>query len=173
MTTDTTENSGKNSKLLPALREGVGLVQMILFKELRQNLQEKNPGAEKTDLSMLAGAITNEVFGTQNPEKKFANFREQHWGKIEQELLSLKENYNFLCRHITDALRIQTLCDNQEGGDSSQTLVNAKNFGYLIEDRDVPLPSIFMTLIRELGKEHNLIVPPVQITPEQDKALVH
>ncbi len=37
-----------------------------------------------------------------------------------------------------------------------------------MEERDIPLPSTFMTSVRELGKQHNLLIPPVQITPEQD-----
>ena len=44
--------------------------------------------------------------------------------------------------------------------------------GILVEEREVPLPSIFMTVVRLLGEEHNLIIPPVQITPEQDQ-MVH
>jgi len=169
----TQDNTEKNSHLLISLREGVGLIQMILYKELRQGLETKDGDRDKAELGLLAGSITNEVFGTRNPEPKFVNFVEHNWGEIEQELLGIKEKYNFFCRHITDALRIQTLCDHQEGGDSSKTLLQAKEYGYLMEDRDVPLPSTFMTIVRELGKQHNLIVPPVQITPEEDQSMVH
>lgn len=167
------DNEIKKSRLISSLREAVGLVQMILFKELRTELQKKNPKRDKTELAMLAGAITNEVFGTRNPEEKFVRFFEANRGEIEQELLGLKENYSFLCRHITDAIRIQTLCDNQEGNDSSDTLAQAKKYGYLLEERDIPLPSTFMTIIRELGKQHNLIVPPVQISKDDDEELIH
>ncbi len=167
------ENERKNSQLIAALREAVSVVQMILFKEIRNNIQNKAYNLDKSQLSMLAGAITNEVFGTQNPEKKFADFRNENWGIIEQELLSLRTELPFLCRHITDALRTQVLCDDQEGDDSSTTLIRAKEYGILIEDRDIPLPSTFMTIIRELGKQHNLIVPPLQISPEQDNSMVH
>lgn len=167
------DNAPKNSQLIAALREAVSVVQMILFKEIRNNLQEKAYDLEKKQLLVLAGAITNEVFGTQNPEKKFADFRKENWGIIEQELLSMRTDLPFLCRYITDALRTQVLCDDQMGEDSSTTLFRAKEYGILIEDRDIPLPSTFMTIIRELGKQHNLIVPPVQISPEQDNSMVH
>ena len=167
------EEKGKNSQLIQSLREAVGLVQMIVFKDVRLKLEKSQQNLEKTELSMLAGSITNEVFATPNPEEKFRTFREKNWGIIEQELLSIKEQSAFLCRHITDALRIQTLCDSQEGEDSSAALVKAKQYGYLLEERDIPLPSTFMTVIRELGKEHGLVVPPVQVTPEEDQALVH
>lgn len=165
--------NNKNSQLVQSLREAVSLVQMILFKEMRLNLDQKQQDLPQSERSMLAGSITNEVFGTPNPETKFKTFREKNWGIIEQELLSLHENYLFLCRHITDALRIQTLCDSQEGEDSSETLLKAKKYGFLLEEREIPLPSTFMSIIRELGKEHNLIIPPVQISPEDDKALIH
>jgi hypothetical protein len=167
------EQINKNSQLIQSLREAVGLVQMILFKEMRTSLDQKQQNIPQAERSMLAGSITNEVFGTPNPEARFKAFRETNWGIIEQELLSLHENYNFLCRHITDALRIQTLCDSQVGEDSSKTLLKAKEYGYLLEEREIPLPSTFMSVIRELGKEHQLIIPPVQISPEDDEALIH
>lgn len=167
------DQNSKNSQLVHSLREAVGLIQMIVFKEIRANLEKSRKNMDRTELSMLSGSITNEVFGTPNPEEKFTTFRENNWGTIEQELMSIKESCSFLCRHITDALRIQTLCDSQQGEDSSSTLVKAKQYGYLLEEREVPLPSTFMTIVRELGKEHGLVVPPVQVTPEEDQSLIH
>lgn len=167
------ETTNNNSRLLAALREAVAVVQMILFKEIRTRIAKKKPGAVATHLSGLAGAITNEVFGTPNSGENFARFRADNWGEIEQELLALKDELPELCAGLTDALRIQTLCDHQEGTDSSKTLLRAKEFGFLVEDRDAPMPSSFMILARALGEKHNLIVPPAQITPEQDAAMVH
>jgi len=167
------ETKEKKSQLVVSLREGVSIVQMIFFKEVRINLTRKRPDMDKTHLALLAGTITNEVFGTQNPEAKFASFRQEHWGDIEQELLNLKEEMAPLLTHLTDALRIQTLCDHQEGCDSSATLLQAKELDFLIEDRDIPLPSTFMAAVRELGKQHNLLIPQMQFTPEQDASMVH
>lgn len=167
------EKIKKDSQLINSLREGVGLIQMVLFKEVRTGLMQKKPNMEKSYLAMLAGAITNEVFGTQNPEEKFVTFRKQNWGEIEQELISLKEEFAELLPFLSDALRIQTLCDSQEGGDSTATLLRAKEFDYLLEERDIPLPSSFMTAVREVGKLHNLLIPPVEISPEQDESIVH
>lgn len=167
----TEKNPSTNPSLIASLREGVGLVQMIFYKELRNRLTETKKDEKRNYLALLAGSITNEVFGTRNPEEKFARFVEENWGEIEQELLSLKDNHHFLCRHLTDALRIQVLCDHQEGSDSSETLTMAKGYGYLLEDREIPLPSTFMTLIRELGRQHNLIIPPVQISSAEDQSL--
>lgn len=167
------ETPEKKSQLIAALREGVSLVQMVLFKEIRNNLTKKLPRSEPSHISLLAGSATNEVFGTPNPEAKFVDFRKKNWGTIEQELLSLKDDFPHLCAPISDALRVQVLCDHQEGDDSTQTLVRAKDLGVLIEELDIPLPSTFMTTIRELGEKHNLIIAPVQITPEQDQSIIH
>ena len=163
----------KKSQLILSLREGVSIIQMIFFKEMRTKLMNNRPDLDKTKLAMLAGSITNEVFGTQNPEEKFVRFCKENWGDIEQELLNIKKELAPLCTLLTDALRIQTLCDHQEGGDSSATLLRAKELDFLIEEREIPLPSSFMTSVRELGKQHNLLVPSLQITPEQDDSMVH
>jgi hypothetical protein len=161
------------SQLLAILREGVGLVQMILFKELRAFLGQKQEEEDRLYLSMLAGAITNELFGTQNPEKKFQVFREENKALIEQELIGLSQDFPTLRSNITDALRVQTLCDNQEGLDSTANLTRADELGILIKEREVPLPSTFMTMIRTLGEQHGLIIPPVLITPEDDTTVLH
>ncbi len=168
-----TSETPKKSQLLTVLQEGVGLVQMILFKELRTLLGGKYTDKDIIYLSMLAGAITNEVFGTENPEKKFQDFKEENKALIEQELLSLAEDLPNLKPNITDALRVQALCDNQMGIDSTTDLVKADELGLLEEGRDIPLPSTFMTMIRKLGEKHGLIIPPVLITPEEDKSIIH
>ena len=151
----------------------MGLVQMILFKELRAIMGEKNPEEDAISLSMLAGAITSELFGTQNPEEKFVLFREENMTVIEQELHGLAQALPALRDPITDALRIQTLCDSQAGYTSSTNLNRADALGILVKDREVPLPSTFMTMIRALGAQYGLIIPPVMITPEEDRGLVH
>lgn len=163
----------KQSRLLTSLREGIAVVQMIFFKELRGVLAQNYPTKDATQLSMLTGAIVNEVFGTPNTEERFVTFRKEYWGTIEQELLGLKDHLPHLLSALTDALRIQTLCDSQEGSDSSSALLHSKKYHYLEEEREIPLPSAFMMLIRTLGEQHNLIIPPAQITPEQDQTIVH
>lgn len=170
MKPETTKN---RPQLLAALREAVGVVQMILFKEVRTRMAKSRPDLDAADLSLLAGAITNEVFGTRNPGEKFIRFRTEHWGEIEQEILALRDNLPDLCAEITDALRIQTLCDHQEGNDSSQILKRAEEFGFLLAEREVPLPSLFMALVRAIGERHKLIIPPIQFPPDQDVPMIH
>jgi hypothetical protein len=168
-----TENPKKKSQLLTILHEGVGLVQMILFKELRTLLGKKYSGRDNIYLSMLAGAITNEVFGSQNPEQKFKTFLQENNALIEQELLSLAHELPDLRSNITDALRIQTLCDSQMGNDNTSNLTKADALGLLVTEREIPLPSTFMTMVRRLGEQHGLIIPPIMITPEEDKSVLH
>jgi len=169
--TMTTKTVAKQSQLISSLREGIAVIQMILFKEVKESLLKKQPLKESTFLSMLAGSITNEIFASHNMEEKFVLFRKKNRAEIEQELLSLRIDNPGLCAKVTDALRIQTLCDNEEKKDSSDILVRAKELGILVEEREVPLPSTFMAGVRLLGEEHNLIIPPVQITPEQDEII--
>ena len=167
------DSSTKQSKLVAVLREGVAVVQMVFFKELKQHLKKNHPQMDEARRSMLAGAITNELFGTPNPDPKFMQFWQENKAIIEQEMLGLAANLSELRRYITDALRVQVLCDNQEGKDCTDVLTYADKLGILLRERDIPLPSTFMTLVRGLGELHQLIIAPVWISPEEDQSLVH
>lgn len=168
------EEGGKDSgKLVASLREGVAIIQMIFFKELRKIIVEKHADKDTPYISMLCGAATNEIFGTRNMEEKFETFRTANLADIEQLLLSVGSEMPAMRKVLTDALRIQVLCDSQEEHDSSATLTNASQLGILVQDREIPMPSTFMTIVRTLGEQNQLIVPPIQITPEDDKAMVH
>lgn len=163
----------KQSRLIAVLREGVSLVQMVFYKEVKDLLVKNHPKKDIKTLLMLAGTITNELFGTPNPDQKFVAFRQEHRTLIEEELAGLAENLSQLCPYITDALRVQTICDNQEGNDDTGVLQTAEALGMLVKDRNVPLPSAFMTLVRGLGEQYQLIMAPVQISPEDDQSLAH
>lgn len=168
------DTAASKSQLIPVLREGLSVIQMVVFKELRAGLALKQPAAESVFISMLAGAVTNEIFGTANPEQRFVQFRRDNWGAIEQEMLSLRAEKPELCAPITDALRVQALCDSQEGlGDDPAALTRADALGILIRDRDIPLPSTFMTMVRDLGSQYNLITPPVQTETTQEQGQIH
>ncbi len=169
----TEEKTLPKSELIIALREGVAVVQMVFFKELRSFFASKYPEKDIPSRSMLAGAILNKLFGVVNPEEKFQKFNKESHAVIEQELLSILENFPHLLPNLTDALRIQVLCDNQEGDDTATVLQQAEMLGILQKDRELPLPSTFMTLVRRLGEKHGLTIAPTQITPENDSSLVH
>lgn len=165
------ESPEKTSQLVSVLREGVSIVQMILFKEIRKGIEGKYTDKSKDFHAMLAGAITNELFGTPNQEERFVRFRETNRGALEQELLSFSADHPELAAPLTDALRVQTLCDSQEGSSNTELLTRASELGILIQEREVPLPTSFMTMVRALGAEHNLIIPPAPINPEHDKII--
>ncbi len=162
----------QENRLIPALREGVGLIQMLLYKELKERFIADNPMQDQLESALLAGAVTGEVFAAANPEEKFVRFRKEHFAEIEQKLLGLRHNHTELVPFISDALRIQVLCDYHENLESSSILKQAQSYGYLDEDREIPLPSAFMTAIRQLGKKHNLIIPPVEISREEEDRLL-
>lgn len=162
----------KDSRLLPILREGVAVIQMIFFKELKSLIIKKHSDLEDSAQTMLTGAITNEIFGSHNREEKFQTFRNTHQGIIEQELMNLSSELPQMTDPLGDALRIQTLCDNQEGVDSTHVLKQADSFGLLSKDRELPLPSTFMEMVRTLGAEHKLIIPPVEIDTTEEQNLL-
>ncbi len=167
------ENTNKDSRLIPILREGIAIIQMIFFKELKAVILKKHPELDASAQTMLAGAITNEIFGSHNTEEKFQTFRNTHQGTIEQELMSLSTDLPDITASVADALRIQTLCDNQEGVDSSHVLKQADNFGILDKERDLPMPSTFMETVRLLGARYKLIIPPVDIDSAEEHDLLH
>ncbi|AGF79980.1 hypothetical protein UWK_03464 [Desulfocapsa sulfexigens DSM 10523] len=166
------DTSSKNSRLIPILREGVAVIQMIFFKEIKSVVLRKHPDLDSSAQNMFAGAITNEIFGTHNTEEKFQLFRNSHQGLIEQELMSLNSELPHMTAPLSDALRIQTLCDNQEGIDSAHVLQQANSIGMLVADREIPLPSSFMETVRTLGATHNLIIPPVEIDTTEEHNLL-
>ena len=165
--------SKKQSRLVAVLREGVSIIQMIFFKEVKTHLHNTHRDKDQKTISMLAGAITNELFGSPNPEPTFTRFLQEQQAVIEQEMLGLCVNLSHLRRHITDALRIQALCDNQEKREQSNALVIADKLGILLKEREVPLPSTFMSMVREIGEQHQLIIAPVQISPDEDRSIIH
>lgn len=169
---DTKKSNNPGSRLISVLREGICVVQMVLFKELRSLLTSKHPGRDSLAVSMLSGAITNELFGSLNREEQFQDFRKKNRADIEQELFSLAQELPSLTAALTDALRIQTLCDSMEEKDSAKLLNHAAEIGLLIQERELPLPSTFMTMVRSLGDAHQLIIAPASISQEDDQGLV-
>lgn len=163
--------------MIPVLREAICVVQMVLFKELRSLLTGKYPERDALAVAMLTGAVTNELFGSLNMEEKFQDFRRQNRAAIEQELLGLALELPSLAAPLTDALRMQALCDqamdeNKEES-NERLLTQAAEIGLLIQERELPLPSTFMTMARALGDAHRLIIPPLEISQEDDTGLTH
>ena len=172
---DTKKSKIPESRLIPVLREGICVVQMVLFKELRSLLTRKYPDRDSLSIAMLTGAITNELFGTLNPEERFQDFRRQNRADIEQELLGLAQELPDLTAPLTDALRMLALCDLQEEkeeGTSARILTQAADIGLLIPERELPLPSTFMIMTRNLGDAHQLIIAPTESREDDDHGLM-
>lgn len=147
------------SKLIPVLREGVDIVKIVLFKELKSHLAGGYPAMSEQQCAMVCGAIINELFATPNREPSFAAFVETHRAAVRKELEALHDTFEALRIPLTDALRIQFLCDDLEGVDSSGMLESARALGVLMVDRQVPLPRTFVDMARRLGVAHRILQP--------------
>jgi hypothetical protein len=145
------------SKLLPVLRDAVSIVKMVLFKELKKHLKHEYPQEDATGISRLAGAVVNELFGTPNTSTQFAQFAAENEQRIQSELDKLSVNFEYLKIPLTDALRVQFLCDSLEGIDSGPALKKAESISMLMVERDVPLPKTFMAMVRRVGAAHNIL----------------
>ena len=76
---------------------------------------------------------------------------------ITEELRLLASVFPELLDAITDALRVQFLCDSQEGLDSTDMLTRAKELNLLVLDREVPLPKYFLEMVRTLGSSFRFL----------------
>ena len=167
-----TQNSSDNTpmvdnKVIPVMREAVTTVQMVLFKALRQNVHDRYVDQDDNYHTHLAGAVINNLFGTLPMDEEVINFAGNHRELVERELHGLKESVSELIPIVTDALRMKTICDNQEGIHSIGSLLMAKALGILQEERVLPMPSTFMLQVRLLASTHGLI-EPMEATPSDE-----
>ncbi|MCI5165960.1 MAG: hypothetical protein D3903_07655, partial [Candidatus Electrothrix sp. GM3_4] len=162
-----------DSKIIPVMREAITTVQMILFQRLKENISQRyskdSGGSEhskysKEDRIRLTGAVVNNLYGNDAVDPQVNLFAGNHRELIEEELRGLSNQVAELIPHITDSLRMQTLCDNHEGIHSIPCLLLAKELGLLNEERELPMPSTFMLSVRTLGAESGL-VKPLKRTP--------
>ena len=144
-------------KIAPVMREAIVMVQMILYRRLREDVQTRYQDWSDQDKTWLAGAVVNNLFGTEAADPEVNAFARKQRELIEQELRELKERVSDLIPHLTDSLRMQTICDNHEGIHSLPCLLIAKELGILDEERVLPLPSTFMIGVRKLGAEYGLV----------------
>nr|WP_320012945.1 hypothetical protein [uncultured Desulfobulbus sp.] len=153
-----------DNKVIPVMREAVTTVQMILFKVLREKVHDRYVDQNEAYHTQLAGAVINNLFGTQAMDEGIREFATANRELVERELHELKETVQHLVPIITDALRMKTICDNQEGIHSIGSLLIAKALGILQEERELPLPSTFMLQVRTLATSHGL-VESMETTP--------
>ncbi|HBD09209.1 MAG TPA: hypothetical protein DCZ69_13205 [Syntrophobacteraceae bacterium] len=151
--------------LVPIMREGVEVIKMILFGRLQTYLGSKYTTEGRESINHLAGAIINNLFATPNLQEPFASFADENRDCIAEETGSLATVFPELCGPLTDALRMQFLCDSREGLDSTAMLNHARDLKVLILERDVPLPKHFLEMVRRLGSGFHFLEPnhPVDI----------
>lgn len=148
-----------DNKLLPVMMEAVVMVQMLLFKQFREDVRLRYPHRPEPFAAHLAGAAINNLFGTQPVDPAVSAFASSHRDLVEAEMRGLAGRFPSLLPLLTDALRMKTICDNQQGVHSIPSLLMAKALGLLIEERDLPMPSTFMLQVRYAAAEHGLIAP--------------
>ncbi len=154
------KTTARQSRLKEVLREGVQVIMMVVFKHLRTFIAAKYPDEKQDFHAMLTGAVINALFGQENREEKFQTFKNENKAIVEQELLTFAASNSEMCDNITDALRVQVLCDSLEGENNEHILQRADELGILVKDRAIPLPTTFMTRVRTLGEENGLIIAP-------------
>lgn len=159
-----------DNKVIPVMREAIITVQMILFKMLRQDVHDRYVDCAEPHHTQLAGAVINNLFGTQPVDAAVVAFAANNRELVERELRELSMRVPALLPLLTDALRMKTICDNQEGIHSIPSLLMAKALGILQENRPLPLPSTFMLQVRTLAAQHGLI-EPMQTTPRSEEPL--
>ena len=157
-----------DNKVIPVMREAIMTVQMILFKSLRQDIHDRYVDYTEPRHTQLAGAVINNLFGTQPLDAAVVAFAANNRELVERELRELAMRVPALLPLLTDALRMKTICDNQEGIHSIPSLLMAKALGVLQEDRPLPLPSTFMLQVRALAAQNGLI-EPMQAAPSSEE----
>ncbi len=146
-----------DAKIIPVMREAITTVQMVLFQQLKKSIAQRYPDFSAEDTIKLSGAVVNNLYGTDAIDPQINLFSRQHRELVTKELRNLGSQVVNLIPHITDSLRMQTLCDNQEGIHSIPSLLLAKELNLLDEKRDLPLPSTFMLSVRKIGEASGLV----------------
>ena len=143
------------TQLVPTLREGIDVIKMILFQELKSLLILTERGS--TDVNRLTGTVVNELFSATHSKEVTETFSQVNRDAIEKTSRMISKNLDYLRIPLTDALRIQFLCDSHEGIDSAAVLERAKKQKILIVEREVPLPGAFMSIVRSFGRAYGIL----------------
>ncbi len=158
-TGDQAQGEQLDSRVIPVMREAIAMVHMVCFGELKNKLADRFKDWEPVEFRRLVGTIINDIFGTPALDGDSVRFARKHQDTVEAELWALADNLADLLPHLTDALRMQTLCDHEQGINSIPTLLRARTVGVLVEERPIPMPSTFMILVRQLGARYGMLEP--------------
>jgi hypothetical protein len=155
-------------KIVPVMREAIVMGQMIMYQRLKEDVQTRYQDWPDQEKIRLAGGVVNNLFGTVAADPKVNAFVREHRELVEQELRELKTRVSDLIPYLTDALRMQTICDNHEGIHSIPCLLMAKELELLDEERVLPMPSTFMIAVRKIGSEYGLVEAMESSVPLED-----
>ncbi|MDP2104750.1 MAG: hypothetical protein Q8J76_02055 [Desulfobulbaceae bacterium] len=146
------------SKLIPILREGVEIVKVIFFMDLRDHLRVSQAGWDHDFSSKVTAAVVGDVFGGDHQEGALADFVAAHRQVVDEVRAKVGCELPALRILLTDALRTMVLCDYQEDGrDTSLVLERAREWGILLSERELPLPNSFIDLVRRLGTAKGIL----------------
>lgn len=148
-----------DNRVIPVMREAVAAVQLVLFAQLRKLFAAGYSKWPAEDSRRLAGCVVNDLFASQVSDRGTVQFADRHRDLVAKELRALASALPDLLPLLTDALRMQVMCDHVQGLNSLPTLVRARTLGILQEERPLPLPSTFMLAVRRLGVEYGLLQP--------------
>ena len=152
------------TQLVPTLREGIDVIKMVLFQELKSLLflTERN----SADVNRLTGAVVNELFNATHSKEAAQTFSQVNRDAVEKTSRMISKDLDHLRIPLTDALRIQFLCDSHEGIDSAAVLERAARQEILIMEREVPLPGAFISIVRSFGRAYGVLDPQPLTAPE-------
>jgi hypothetical protein len=148
-------------KIVPAIREGIELVMMIVFRSLKEKNARDFPDRDAGYHSTLAAAVLNRMFGLDNPDASFRQFAKENAGQVRDRLDSFARDFPDLSILVTDALRMQFVCNEVEKvGDKDhdiKVMEQAVEAGIFRKERDAPLPKGFMNLVHRVGVANGLV----------------
>lgn len=156
-----------DNRVLPVMREAVAAVQLVLFRVLKKDFAARYGEWPPAAVRRLAGCVVSDLFASPPADREAARFAEEQRDQVEEELRGLAARVPDLLPLLTDALRMQVMCDHEQGLNSLSTLLRARALGILQEDRPLPLPSIFMLAVRRQGVQHGLLQPFQTTEPEE------
>ena len=148
-----------DNQLVPVLREGIDIVKIVTYKTIKDHFSNQYKNIALADRNKLSGIILNIIFGTPNTNDEIKEKQSQYQAEIQEVIDCLPKIIGDFCDTITDALRIQILCDGHNNIDSTPILKQAEQLKILRKDREMPLPNHFIALIRELGEKYSLLAP--------------
>ncbi len=153
-------------QLVPTLREGIDVIKMILYKELKSLLISRHKDRKSVNVNLLTAAVVNALFGVPHSGPAVETVSRADLDTIERTCRLIAAEFDHLRIPLTDALRIQFICDDLEGFDSSAMLEKAERYEILIVERDVPLPGAFMGIVRSFGRAYGILDPLPSTAPQ-------